>query len=107
MVSKTKEFRLTVYTNVDWASSVDDRKSTSGGSFFLGECLASWLCKKNPSISLSTTKAKYIVASSCYTKVIWMKQSLKDIQVKYNHSIILNYDNMNAIHLSKNHGMHS
>ena len=41
-----KEFTLTTYTNLNWASNVDDRKSTSGGGFFLGNNLVSWLSKK-------------------------------------------------------------
>jgi hypothetical protein len=31
-----KYFTLTTYTDADWEGSVDDRKSTSGGAFFLG-----------------------------------------------------------------------
>ena len=32
---------LKVFTDVDWAGSIDDRKSTSGGAFFLGKRLVS------------------------------------------------------------------
>ena len=39
-------FDLKVYTDVDWARNVDDRKSTSGGAFFLGKRLVSWTSKK-------------------------------------------------------------
>ena len=31
---KSNYLNLYAYTNVDWASSIDDRKSTSGGEFF-------------------------------------------------------------------------
>ena len=30
---------LNVFTNDDWAGSLDDRKNTSGGAFFLGKRL--------------------------------------------------------------------
>jgi hypothetical protein len=39
-------FALKSYSDVDWAGSVDDRKSTSGGELFLGELLVSWISKK-------------------------------------------------------------
>jgi hypothetical protein len=104
---KTKYFTLNAYTDADWAGSVDDRKSTSGGAFFLGKCLVSWLSKKQTSISLSTTEVEYIVAATCCTQVIWMKQTLEDLQVKYDHPILLNCDNTSAINLSKNLVMHS
>jgi hypothetical protein len=57
-----RNFQLSVYSDVDWANCVDERKSTSGGAFFLGDSLVSWLRKKQGSISLSTTEAEYIAA---------------------------------------------
>jgi hypothetical protein len=57
---KDIDITLRAYTDADWAGSVDDRKSTSGGAFFLGNYLVSWLKKKQTSISLSTTEAEYI-----------------------------------------------
>ncbi|KAK0594670.1 hypothetical protein LWI29_005328 [Acer saccharum] len=56
----------------------DDRKSTSGGCFFLGNNLVSWFCKKQNSISLSTAEAEYIAAGSGCTQLLWMKQMLVD-----------------------------
>jgi hypothetical protein len=48
-------FTLIAYNDAYLVGSVDDRKSTSGGSFFLGNCLVYWLNKKKYSIALSTT----------------------------------------------------
>ena len=45
------DFTLCAYTDTDWAGSMDDRKSTSGGAFFLGGRLVSWLSKKQNCIS--------------------------------------------------------
>jgi hypothetical protein len=50
---------------------MDERKSTSGGAFFLGDALVAWLSKKQGSISLSTIEAEYIAATCC-TQVFWM-----------------------------------
>jgi hypothetical protein len=35
MVSKTEYFTFTAYTDANWAGSVDDKKITSGGEFYL------------------------------------------------------------------------
>ena len=43
---KNEKFELRAYTDVDWAENVDDRKSTSGGAFFLGRRLVTWTSKK-------------------------------------------------------------
>jgi hypothetical protein len=43
---RNKGFELISYIDVDWAGSVDGKKSTSGNSFFLGECLISWSSRK-------------------------------------------------------------
>lgn len=48
---------LKAYTYVDWARSINDRKGTSNGTFFLGDRLVSWLSKKQDSISLSIVEA--------------------------------------------------
>ncbi|KAA0067192.1 uncharacterized protein E6C27_scaffold38G002760 [Cucumis melo var. makuwa] len=44
--------------------SADDRKSTSGGCFFLGNNLVSWFSKKQNCVSMSTAEAEYIAAGS-------------------------------------------
>jgi hypothetical protein len=76
---KGKDLSLIAYTNADWAGCIDDRRSTSGATFYLGECLISWLRKKKSSVYLSTAKADYIAVAGCCTQVLWMKQTLTDI----------------------------
>ena len=43
---KNDKFELKVYTYTDWKGNVDDRKSISGGAFFLGKRLVSWTRNK-------------------------------------------------------------
>ena len=69
--------------------------------FYLSECLVSWLSKKKSSVSLSTAKAEYIAAAGCCTQVLWMKQTLTDIQVEYDDPIPIYCDNTSAISISR------
>jgi hypothetical protein len=73
----------------------------------MGECLVSWLRKKQSSISLSIVEAEYIEASTCCTQVLWMKRALTDIQVEYDEPIPIYCDNTSTITISKNPMMHS
>ena len=65
--SKDTSDVLAGYSNADWEGNADDRKSTSGGCFYVGNNLVSWMSKKQNSISFSTAEADYIAASSCCT----------------------------------------
>ncbi|CAM8878671.1 unnamed protein product [Rhodiola kirilowii] len=53
------------YSDADWAGNIEDRKSTSGGCFFVGNNLVSWFSKKQNSISLSSTDVEYMAMGSC------------------------------------------
>jgi hypothetical protein len=100
-------FTLKSYLDGDWAGSVDDIKSTSGGAFFSGESLVAWINKKQYSISLSSTEAEYIAAAECCTQVECMKQTLQDIKIVFEEPTIIHYDNTSVISLSNNHIQHS
>ena len=43
--TKGNELKLIAYSDADWERCVDDRRSTSGTTLFLGNCLVSWLTK--------------------------------------------------------------
>jgi hypothetical protein len=42
---RNHNLQLTSYSDVEWENCVDERKSTSGGAFFLGDSLVAWLSK--------------------------------------------------------------
>ncbi|XP_057444125.1 secreted RxLR effector protein 161-like [Lotus japonicus] len=65
--------KLIGYCDADWAGNADDRKSTSGGCFFLGNNLISGFSKKQNCVSLSTAEAEYIATGSGCTQLMWMK----------------------------------
>src|SRR3984885_12829257 len=101
------DLTLHAYTDADWAGSVDDRKSTSGGAFFMGSRLDSWFSKKQSSVALSTAEAEYVAASSCCTQLLWMMQTLQDFQITCTPPISILCDKTSAISISKNPVMHS
>nr|GEX38334.1 hypothetical protein [Tanacetum cinerariifolium] len=58
-------FKLTGFSDADYAGCKDTFKSTSGGAQFLGEKLVSWSLKKQDCTALSTTEAEYVSLSAC------------------------------------------
>eukprot|EP00253_Pinus_taeda_P034504 PITA_34504 len=52
-------------------------------------------------------EAEYVVVASCCTQLLWMMQTLQDMQITCTPPISILFDNTSAISISKNHVMHS
>ncbi|XP_059068895.1 secreted RxLR effector protein 161-like [Cryptomeria japonica] len=105
--SRNNDFTLVGFTDADWAGCIDDRKSTSGAAFFLGDRLVAWHSKKQECVTLSTAESEYIAATTCCTQLIWMSHQLADMGITVDKPISIFCDNTSAISLSKNPVMHS
>ncbi|XP_042409131.1 secreted RxLR effector protein 161-like [Zingiber officinale] len=79
--SHSNNSQLVGYSDSDWGGDCDDRRSTSGFAFFVGDTAFSWMSKKQPIVTLSTCEAEYIAASSCISHVIWLRSLLKEINL--------------------------
>ncbi|KAG6469249.1 hypothetical protein ZIOFF_073955 [Zingiber officinale] len=65
LYSTSNHFKLEGYSDSDWGGDIDDRKSTTGFVFFMGDTTFTWMSKKQPIVTLSTCEAEYVVATSC------------------------------------------
>ena len=56
--------------------------------------------------SLSTVETEYVATGACCAQVFWMKHTLFDYNLHYDHIKIF-CDNNNTIHMTKNVSQHS
>ena len=68
--SSSKDYNLVGYSDSDWAGDMDERKSTTGFLFYMGDTAFTWISKKQPIVTLSTCEAEYVAATSCVCHAI-------------------------------------
>ncbi|KAL5537363.1 hypothetical protein UlMin_046142 [Ulmus minor] len=59
LYKKGEDYKLVGYCDADYAGDHDTRRSTTGYVFKFGSGTISWCSKRQPMVSLSTTKAEY------------------------------------------------
>jgi transposase InsO family protein len=94
------------YVDADWASDVNDRKSTSGFVFMLGGAAISWGSKKQTSVALSSTEAEYIAAAHAAKEAIWLRRLLTELGENLESPTTLFVDNQSAIAIARNPEFH-
>ena len=94
------------YSDADWASSVDDRHSTSGNVMLIAGGAVSWLSKRQATVALSTAEAEYVSLTTMIQEAIWIRRLLQCIGEKDN-TVTVFEDNQGAIKMAQNPVMHS
>ena len=74
--------KLEAYTNVDYASSIIDRRSTLGYCTFFGGNLVTWRSKKQNVVERSSAKAEFRSMVLEIRELLWLKIILEDLKIK-------------------------
>jgi histone deacetylase 1/2 len=106
-IRKSNSMLVSAFSDADWASRVDDRRSTGGFAVFLGPNLISWSARKQPTISRSSIEAEYKALANATTKLMWIQKLMKGLKISHPPIARLWCDNIGARYLSANPVFHA
>jgi hypothetical protein len=95
------DFKLSGYTDLDWARSVSNRKSTSGCCFSLGSTMISWQSRKKSSIALNMVEEEYIASCSTICESIRLRKLLTGLFDLEMEEILILCDNQSCIKMTE------
>lgn len=91
---------IMAYSDADWASEVDSRRSCSGFVIKLANASICWMSKRQPIVALSSTEAEYIALSSVTCELMWLKQLADELDKNIAGAITIFCDNQSSIKLA-------
>ncbi|XP_062093471.1 uncharacterized mitochondrial protein AtMg00810-like [Humulus lupulus] len=106
LYSPTSSLHLRGFSDSDWASYPNTRRSTTGFCIFISDSLVSWRTKKQPTISQSSAEAEYRALAATASEITWLQYLLRDLHVLNNTLTFIYCDNSSAIHITNNPTFH-
>lgn len=106
LYKRSDKLVLQRWSDSNYAGDIDDRKNTTGYVFMLGSSSISRSSKKQPIVTLSTTKTEFIAAASCAFQCIWFRNILYWLGQTQKQSTIIMCDNNSTIKMSQIPIMH-
>ena len=104
--SIAKPLAFYAFCDADWASDVDDRRSTSRAAIFLGPNLISWWSRKQKVTTRSSTEAEYCSLAQFSTELTWIQALLTELRVPFT-TPVLYCDNQSVLSIAHNPVFHS
>lgn len=91
---------LLAYSDADYASDIDKRRSCSGFILKYAGAAITWHSKRQEVVALSSTEAEYIALSTAAKEVLWVEQFLNELTKTEKKPVPIYCDNKSAITLA-------
>lgn len=98
--------QLNAFSNSDWATCPETRKSVTCYCIYFGDSLISWKSKKQATISCSSTEAKYHSTTSIVCELQCLTNLLIKLRIPFTNTALLSCDNASTIHITNNSSFH-
>jgi hypothetical protein len=98
---------LVAYTDSDWASNQDDRRSVTGYVFALSGGPVSWASRRQKTVAQSTVEAEYMATAEAVKEAIWWRSFLGELGQPTDSPTKVYSDNAGSISLAHNPEHHA
>ena len=102
----TNQLTLQAFSDSDWASCPDSRRSVTGFVILLGQSPISWRSKKQPTVSGSSSEAEYRAMAATSSEITWLVRLVEEMGLVNLKPVTLHCDNQPALHIAKNPVFH-
>ena len=103
--SSDKIFDIIVYSDSDWGTNVDDRRSKTGYTVLVAGGAVVWQTKSQKTVALSSCEAELYAACEAVKEILWLIMFFTELKLKFRKPILY-VDNQGAIALAKNPVLH-
>lgn len=93
---------MVAYSDADWASNVDDRRSVAAYCVFIGNNLVSWSSKKQTVVARLSTESEYRALAHTAAEIAWIHQLLTELSIPQTVKLVIWCDNISAGALATN-----
>ena len=76
----SKDLTFSGYSDADFGGDIDERNSTSGYSFMIGDTCISWSSRNQTFVALSTAEAEYVALAHACQEGVWLGKLLNELK---------------------------
>jgi len=101
--SRVEDLKVIGYSDANFASCSDDRKSTSGYIFMMAGGAISWKSTKQTLITNSTMYAEFVACYGASVQAVWLRNLISELRVvdSIARPMVIYCDNTAAVFYSK------